>query len=787
MKAWLVNSGGLKLRFGAVAETAAGDNRCWRRVASLAAVLLVFGRGGVGAGELPVTECRLPAIPDQPLARDRHTTLLAHFEATEHNHADYARTHTEDVGVGSVPDAPGRFGNGVAVRGTAGAVRYCGLDNYNPQAGTVEFWARSATEQPIWSDGQGHWLLVLFPERGGTSPRYGQAPYFIGLYKTAQDTLEWKVVDQAMAPYNAAVQLRRPELGWRVSVPTQGLDPAAWHHIVASWDLRGTGRLWLLVDGVGVTAEMGKSPDSPLPNPGIFVVFGGFWGLPGDDVRTSECYLDDLRVQDCPVAGRLEGAPPPPDPGLDEARLLQEMDLARGTLDKLMDLQFHGGWAAGYSWPTYTPSGWSLVGRGVDMWFVHSAWAGNALLRGWLVWGDDRYLDAAIEAADMFCATQMENGSWAYHYTYSRGEFLPWGQYAYIAQSMQSNQIRFLCLMSRRLGYPRYEAALRKAGDWMASLQFPNGAWGWEAYPLGHQGPYGHPALNDAVTPQAMWDLFIIYLATGDDKYLEPVWKGAQWIIDCQADPPTYGWADQYDEENHFIWMRDFEPPAVSMQAISSATWGLCLAYDLTGDEKYLKPLRNVLTWMDSVPEEQRGWLWYDPATNVPVVAYYHEMLPVTHEKAIKEYIPRLDAHYGTKFPWQADRIRWELQAREKGPVYPDWRGLRPVASFDEGPTVEDFAAAFRADHTKEARDRLAAWLAGEPAPGLVGSSDHYGRSFEIQNAITYCEQLLSDIEYAQVAFGDRPVESIPRYARGGNNNWVYMDPGRNFYAVKGR
>jgi len=281
-----------------------------------------------------------------------------------------------------------------------------------------------------------------------------------------------------------------------------------------------------------------------------------------------------------------------------------------------------------------------------------------------------------------------------------------------------------------------------------------------------------------------MWDLFIIYLATGDEKYREPVLKGAQWIIDAQADPPTHGWADQYDENNDFIWMRGFEPPAVSMQAISAASWGLCLAYDLSGDDEYLEPLRKVLTWMDTVPEDQRGWLWYDPQTNVPVVAYYNEMLPVTHEKAIKEIIPRLSAHYGVKFGWQADHLRRQLEARTEGPVYPDWRGRRPVSGFDVAPTLDEFANAFNGDHAKGSRERLAAWLAGEPAKGIVGRSDHYGRTFSLQSAISYCEQMIGDIEDAQVALGDRSPESIPRYARGGNSNWAYMDPERHYYAT---
>ncbi|MBC8877320.1 MAG: hypothetical protein H8E44_48445 [Planctomycetes bacterium] len=81
-------------------------------------------------------------------------------------------------------------------------------------------------------------------------------------------------------------------------------------------------------------------------------------GFPGDDVLASDCNLDELRVQDDTVASRLEGAPEPVDCDLDEARLLQEMDLARATLDKLVELQFRGGWAASYGWPIYTPSGY---------------------------------------------------------------------------------------------------------------------------------------------------------------------------------------------------------------------------------------------------------------------------------------------------------------------------------------------------------------------------------------------------------------------------------------------
>ncbi len=67
------------------------------------AMLLRFATSVMGA-ELESTECRLQVVPDHPLARDRHTTLWASFDAVDHNNAEYARTHTEDIGVGSVAD-----------------------------------------------------------------------------------------------------------------------------------------------------------------------------------------------------------------------------------------------------------------------------------------------------------------------------------------------------------------------------------------------------------------------------------------------------------------------------------------------------------------------------------------------------------------------------------------------------------------------------------------------------------------------------------------------------------
>ena len=331
--------------------------------------------------------------------------------------------------------------------------------------------------------------------------------------------------------------------------------------------------------------------------------------------------------------------------------------------------------------------------------------------------------------------------------------------------------------MYRLLGYERYENAVRKFGDWLIAIQHPEGAWGWHAYPEGTTEPYGNRALNDGVTTTVMADLHVIWCATGDDKYLQPILKGVEWVIKAQAGPPTYGWADQYDKDFNRIWNRESEPPAISTQAINAAKEGLLLAYDLTGNEAYLKTIRRTLEWMAAVPENKQGYLWYDPETGEPVDAQAYKMTPILDPK-------------GHSKNWH-HRIRDELETRKNGPIYPDWRRDRPQSEFDDSPTIEEFVEYFNSDRHSNAREDLAAWAAGKPGPNLVQTNGGrharpayclYGRVIQITGLIGGCASLISDAEAARVVLGDVELTAVPRYAhRSGNDTWVYMNPQRNF------
>src|SRR5207245_4015685 len=62
-----------------------------------------------------------------------------------------------------------------------------------------------------------------------------------------------------------------------------------------------------------------------------------------------------------------------------------------------------------------------------------------------------------------------------------------------------------------------------------------------------------------------------------------------------QIGAPTYGWTLAYDGENRPAWSRVYHPPAVSSGSSHSAASMLFFMYDLTGDPKYLDPVRKYI------------------------------------------------------------------------------------------------------------------------------------------------------------------------------------------------
>ena len=68
------------------------------------------------------------------------------------------------------------------------------------------------------------------------------------------------------------------------------------------------------------------------------------------------------------------------------------------------------------------------------------------------------------------------------------------------------------------------------------------------------------------------------------------------------------------------IQARSFEPPGLGPDATTDAIGILILAWEVTGDAKYLAPIGKAAAWLKAVAGKGGTWhRYYDPETNRPV------------------------------------------------------------------------------------------------------------------------------------------------------------------------
>jgi hypothetical protein len=120
--------------------------------------------------------------------------------------------------------------------------------------------------------------------------------------------------------------------------------------------------------------------------------------------------------------------------------------------------------------------------------------------------------------------------------------------------------------------------------------------------------------------------MLLAYRRTGHPRYLASFLRAADWLASAFVDNKAKGWAQQYDEHNHPIRARHFEPAAISLsEGIHSAPRMLMLAWRLTGEARYLAPARTWRQWMlDNrvfTNPQKTAWGWhtyYDPDDGKP-------------------------------------------------------------------------------------------------------------------------------------------------------------------------
>ncbi len=726
----------------------------------------------------------LAQVPQKPRSKDYHTTLLASFDSDQKNDADYARYHNLASGGPTNTNAQGKFGLGVRVLRNRVPVIYPGASNCSMDKGTAEFWIRSPKDENIWNDDEDYYILTIFsehyigyPDRPGWSLvlRKNGATKALEFVAHAKDTYWYSHINAKTLCATTSN---------RLILPASSLSPEDWHHVTVSWDRADDGQIWLSVNGEGVTVAIDPPLSDGVLRPCKKIYLGGAYFA--DLIPTANAVFDDFRISDLSVRDQaVEKLEQRLD--ISQELLLKADDLCRQWFDFAATLQVQGGWQCHYEWPglipTEAPGTYSVLAE--DEYTVRYTMPG--FLRAYEVLRDERYLRAAEMAGQLLLQVQDPNGAWCQGYIAMPDGLFPVSPgNASIEEGTQTDPIRFLAYLYRVTGKEAYLEGCRKGGELVLAAQNSEGSW-----PLSFNsssmtrpgGSYsGHGTLNDGTTNWGMRTMLIMYQMTGEEKYLDAIRKAGDWLVRVQAGPPTYGWAEQYTPDDQPAWARDWEPPASCTTALLYAAQGLFLMYDVTGDEKYLEPLRKYLGWAKSLPENKLGWRNYDFETGEPIVAFNRRMIVVDSP----EYEKLIESGVRINYPRGGNRVQFlqnSLEARREGALIPSWNGAisrthvvkRAVSTAELNRLLSE-----RTVQAIASLGKLENWRDGRlQSGGILENMSRSGPTLTVGKGCNFAFDVLDLLQIAQAAIGETQPESIPLYK---DRYFGYIDPERDWY-----
>lgn len=132
--------------------------------------------------------------------------------------------------------------------------------------------------------------------------------------------------------------------------------------------------------------------------------------------------------------------------------------------------------------------------------------------------------------------------------------------------------------------------------------------------------------------------------------YKAAIIKLGDFLVSAQMPEPQPAWAQQYDTKMHPAWARKFEPPAVSGYESQDVIATLLRIYEVTGDDKYLKPIEPALNYLKaSLLSDGRLARFYELKTNRPL--YMNTQYQLTYND------DDLPDHYGWKVPSRLESL----------------------------------------------------------------------------------------------------------------------------------
>ncbi|MFA5687915.1 MAG: glycoside hydrolase family 47 protein [Kiritimatiellales bacterium] len=548
-----------------------------------------------------------------PVAPDKIFPPTLSFYASFDNGLDAEFSRSEGGAGGlTVSTVSGGVSNGaVSITKIGGHLNFRGDHNVNTENGTVTFYCKG----PAMAGAQGDaWLWQVRTTQN----------YYIGVKRTSSG------LSLGLTRYTYPRYTDLSSVDW-----TQGsFNADTWYRITASWDAQ-LQKGWLSVDGQQVegTFEMPVHPGAAL----VFYVGGSAAGrqVSGGLLEQGNSF-DELAIYDRSLRNLDD------DNGLsgDDAAFIRRVETGvRNSLRTLAGLQNLGGWQRVYTWPAKL--GATSQGRdrvtphdeiSLDKMEGTSRIAGH-FLYAYEVLRDPVYLEVAIKTGEMLLAAQHPAGYWYNNYrvTITGPEPLP-GASVLLQDGVQSDQLGFLMALAKVTGDVRYKNAAIECGEFYIDYQNPDGSWSHHVdlnrgIGVTARGEPQGGEINDYAINYAMDTMISLWHFSQEARFMESVKRAGDWMVAALIENDNVcGWALQYNNQKQPVWARKFEPPALSFDAIPVAAKALIEAYRLSGDDRYLEPIRKTSAWLKQTFPGGQMHYYYDIATGRPVAAWENQI-----------------------------------------------------------------------------------------------------------------------------------------------------------------
>ncbi len=290
---------------------------------------------------------------------------------------------------------------------------------------------------------------------------------------------------------------------------------------------------------------------------------------------------------------------------------------------------------------------------------------GLAFLRAYEATKDARYLEAARGAAHSLAVGQLESGGWDYSIDFdparaarvyrrtdvgklSAGDAAKRFNISTYDDNNTQSAVSFLMAYVDTVkgGSDPRDAAIRESLDYalkkMLEAQFPNGAWPqrYDGQPKSvkdfpvlkasipkswlREWPkpdYKHfYTLNDNTLRDTIRVMLDAYHRYNKPEYLAAARRAGDFLLAAQLPEPQPAWAQQYNAAMEPAWARAFEPPAVTAGESAGACGILMELFVETGDQRYLKPIPQVIAWWKRSEIAPGRWArYYELGSNKPI------------------------------------------------------------------------------------------------------------------------------------------------------------------------